>query len=233
MGIRDERLGFRIATVTRGDAGALATVMRFQCVECGELLDLIVSKAAHGNTNPEVIAQRAGRFGWKADAYRKNRCWCPRCAGPRKPKPAPVPIPEQGKVIPMTQAVPIREITAAQKQRVRSLLDKHFDDSIGAYLDGMTDLKVAEALGIPRTFVEQIRDAAYGPIRISPELSDARAALEALDKKIASAKEQFEKRTDQITKNFAKEIVDIVVDLTKTSTELSKRLDRIAAGKAA
>lgn len=214
MAINDDRLGFRIVTVRRGDAGGLVTAARYQCVECGELRDLRIRPGKP--LNAEGYANRMQEDGWQVDPWKKNRCWCPRCAGPRKPKPAPeaTPTSETRKVIPMTQAVPIREITAAQKQRVRSLLDKHFDDAIGAYLDGMTDLKVAEEVGIPRTFVEQIRDAAYGPIRISPEISDARAAIEALRKDIAT----------QAAK---------VAGLEAKAAEIASRIDRIATGKAA
>ena len=80
---------------------------------------------------------------------------------------------------------PIREITAAQKQRIRALLDKHFDDSAGAYLDAMSDQKVAEAVGVPRVHVETLREAAYGPIRVTPEMAEARAELEAVRKLLA------------------------------------------------
>lgn len=183
MGARDENLGFRLVSLARGEAGGLATVARFQCVECGAEHN---QRVASGRPlNPEGFAKRAQQDGWKADPWKRNRCWCPRCAGPR-PKAAATPNPEPGKVIPMAGHIaPISEITAAQKQRIRALLDKHFDDAAGAYLDAMSDQKIAEAVGIPRIHVEAVREAAYGPIRVTPEMAEARAELETVRKLLA------------------------------------------------
>lgn len=183
MGARHDNLGFRLVSLARGEAGGLSTVARFQCVECGAEHN---QRVASGRPlNPEGFAKRAQQDGWKADPWKRNRCWCPRCAGPH-PKAKAILNPEPGKVIPMAAHVaPIRDITAAQKQRIRALLDRHFDDSAGAYLDAMSDQKVAEAVGVPRVHVETLREAAYGPIRISPEMAEARAELEALRKLLA------------------------------------------------
>jgi hypothetical protein len=212
VGARDENLGFRLVSLVRGEAGGLSTVARFQCVECGETHDLRVSSGRP--LNAEGYAKRAQQDGWKADPWKRNRCWCPRCAGPR-PKAAAIPNLEPGKVIPMAAHVaPIRDITAAQKQRIRALLDRHFDDSAGAYLDAMSDQKVAEAVGIPRVHVETLREAAYGPIRISPEMAEARAELEAVRKLLTDAKAS-------------------IGDLERRVVAAEERVGRLAGSKAA
>jgi len=50
------------------------------------------------------------------------------------------------------------------------MLDKHFDDKAGHYLDGKSDQTIADELKVPRIFIERIREAAYGPIRVDPEV---------------------------------------------------------------
>lgn len=73
-----------------------------------------------------------------------------------------------------------REATPQQRTTIRNYLDKHFDDAAGAYLDGMSDQKIADAVNIPRVIVERMRDAAYGPIKVDPEVQAIRAELAAL-----------------------------------------------------
>jgi hypothetical protein len=184
----DPTLGFRLVTLRRADAGGASTLARFQCVECGATHDEHIISGRP--LNVEGLAKRAEAKGWKADARRRNRCWCPRCAGPTaKPK---TPDTGTGKVIPMApQVAPIRDITSDQRLRVRALLDKHFDDGPGAYLDGMSDEKVAEQAAVPRIHVERIREAAYGPIRITPEMAEARAELEELRKSLTDGAAQL------------------------------------------
>lgn len=78
----------------------------------------------------------------------------------------------------------VTTLTSDQRVRVRGYLDKHFDDSDGVYLDAMSDQKIAEALNVPRLLIEQMREAAYGPIRISPEVMEARSDVAGLKAKI-------------------------------------------------
>jgi len=151
--------------------GGMREVAQFVCVECGERGEVDTG----GTLAPDVIQSKAARIGWKLDAKKAGRTYCPKCAGPRKaaatPKPeTPMPAPP----------IPIREATNDQRVLIRNLLDKHFDDAVGAFLDGMTDATIAEKAGVPRVVVERIREAAYGPIRVDPEIQAIRAELAAL-----------------------------------------------------
>ena len=196
-------------SLRRGDEG-LSTVARFQCVECAATYDLKVQ--SDKPINPEGYAKRAQQDGWKADPWKRNRCYCPRCAGPQKKMNDP--NSELNKVVPLpVQPVP-REITPEARQRIRNLLDKHFDDGVGMYLDGMSDQRVSELANVPRAMVEQLREAAYGTIRVDPVLAELRQEAS----KLRADAEGIAKQADA---------------LLKQSAALASRVEKLAAGKAA
>lgn len=174
----DDGLGF-IKTSIPAAGGGYHGIARFLCVGCGATHD---QRLKSGEAcNPELLAKRACRDGWQAHSHRRARTYCPACLALR---PANDPNSELAKVIPMAKPVaeptPLREATPDQRVAIRSALDKSFDDSVGAYLDGMSDQRIAETVGVPRMVVERIREAAYGPIRVDPEMAAIRSAIEAL-----------------------------------------------------
>ena len=75
--------------------------------------------------------------------------------------------------------------TNDQRLAIRGHLDKSFDDKAGCYLDGLSDQRIAELVGVPRVVVEQIRDAGWGPVRVSPELAALRSDIAALKAQMA------------------------------------------------
>lgn len=166
-------------------------IARFVCARCPVELEVTPTWPL----NPEDIAKRAARYGWAADAYRKSEARCPACLTKRspgdKPDPKPPAPPQTAKVIPMTVAAidakpkPLPpEPTKEQRLKIRTLLDKHFDDSSGAYLDGYSDQRIGEEVGIPWAAVSKIREAAYGPIRVDPEVAGLRAEIKALQQAV-------------------------------------------------
>lgn len=220
-------LGFEIVNVNPTQPGR--QVARFVCNACRGHLDL---QMPGGRLNPEHQAKRAARHGWEADASRPSRVRCPECQGKAKPKrateaapvvsvePAPPPEPKQAEIIPMNASKPAATVTAIskpsadQRLQIRNLLDRHFDDATGGYLDGMSDQKVAEAANVPRIVVEQIRDAGWGPLRISPEVMELRAEL-------AKAGAELSRATAELHK------------LGTRVAELAGKVERIAGAAAA
>jgi hypothetical protein len=161
--------GFVFKTVST-DAGQ-RSVARFICSSCGDILDI----ANIGSKSPTFFVARAVRHGWAAHESKANRCYCPRClasspAQAREVKPVSIP----------TTTVGPRSPTTDERLKIRALLDKHFDDAIGEYLDGMNDEKIAAAVNVPRVLVSGIRDAAYGPVRVNPELREIQNRLNNL-----------------------------------------------------
>jgi hypothetical protein len=100
------------------------------------------------------------------------------------PMAAPPPTPQPSAPPSLIGSVQT-ELTQQQRLNARSLLDKHFDDGDGAYLDGWTDQKIADQVGAPRALISKLREVAYGPIRVDPELVGLRAALTDAERKLA------------------------------------------------
>lgn len=186
------------------DISGPRTVARLWCAQCGETLDLTLNS----NHNADAVERRARAKGWDCDKNRASRTLCPDCkARPRTvvrpipPKPPAAPRPVAAKpASPITMEIPmttVRPATPDERMRIRHKLDEVFDDSKGMYLDGSSDQRVAEDLKLPRKMIEQIREAAYGPIRTDPEIDQLRtdiAALIAQASTLANRLAEVEKR---------------------------------------
>ncbi|EME69899.1 hypothetical protein H261_10859 [Paramagnetospirillum caucaseum] len=102
----------------------------------------------------------------------------------------------------MTAITPaVRPATPDERMRIRHKLDGVFDDAKGMYLDGYSDQRVAEELKLPRKMIEQIREAAYGPIRTDPEIEQLRTDItslvsqaSALANRLAEVEKRFQPR---------------------------------------
>lgn len=181
------------------DTSGPRTVARLWCAACGETLDLPLTTSR----NADDIERRARAKGWDCDKNRASRTICPDCkAHPRPPVKVAVPKPTKPtkptirKEMPMTTPA-LRPATPDERMRIRHKLDEVFDDSKGMYLDGFSDQRVADGLKLPRKMIEQIREAAYGPIRTDPEIDQLRtdiAALIAQASTLANRLAEVEKR---------------------------------------
>lgn len=84
-----------------------------------------------------------------------------------------------------------RPLTHSERTKIRDLLEVNFDWNRGAYLNGFTDQKIATDLNVPRIHVENIRETAYGPIKVSPEFVKFQTELEQLTKQSQAIIEQI------------------------------------------
>lgn len=198
----EDRLGFNLA---RSVAPPHRFMARFTCRKCHQHIDV----AASDPLNPEVIAKRAAARGWKVDSHHASVTRCPAClveaVARRKGEPllkvvppAPAvaahpPISSTAPKEPAPMATPEtktpRGPTTEERIRIRNLLDKHFDDGAGCYLDDYSDQRVGEEARVPWAIVTRIREAAYGPIRVDPEMVAARAELAQLARDLKAAEE--------------------------------------------
>lgn len=207
---RPSRAGFDIKTVPYGDSHQPAVV--FTCKGCKVTH---TERFATGSLSPEHAAKRTRLLGWKVEPDRSSANECPKCIAKRraaaKGDKAPsvasplIPKQENANVVelpkPAAKPEPVvpREPTSQDRFRIRAVLDKQFDDVEGCYLDGYSDQRVGEELKLPWSFVQKIREAAYGPIRVDPEMVALRAehkrlseALEGIGKELAPLSEQVE-----------------------------------------
>lgn len=194
--------GYEVGKVAYGDGFQAAVI--FTCAECAETH---AERFPGGGLSPEYAAKRARLRGWVVEPRRHSGNRCPACIARTKPpkKAAPasapplIPIPQETtnvvelpKPAPKIVAAPPRQPTSQDRVRIRGMLDKTFDDGVGCYLDGYSDQKIGEELKLPWSFVQEIREAAYGPIRVDPEIAGLRAQLVGLGTKIeALMKEQY------------------------------------------
>lgn len=169
----------------------------FTC-ECGWSDNVKIARKGD-KTNNEATVKRAEDLGWNARVGSTD-AECPACVKSRKAaasgdRPAPK------ETTPMAEFVPTA-LTSEKRFEIRGFLDKHFDDQKGRYLDGMTDEKIAVKCGLARFHVETVREAAYGPIKVSPEQLAIERAIAPLEKHVAEASfalESYRKRTDDLS----------------------------------
>jgi hypothetical protein len=169
--------GYTIVSVRRGTR--MVSVAQFRCIACGGTTEVTLGGRA---TSAQVIANIAKLRGWQADPNRANRIYCPVCLG--EPVREDNTTQEVLMSNPPKSAEP-REPTPDERQRIRELLDKYFDDELGTYANGYSDDVIAAEVGVPRAIVTRIRDAGWGLIRQTPEIVEVRRELATLRKEYA------------------------------------------------
>jgi len=187
---------------------------RFTCHKCGTTLD--IPEAGTPAVQPSVYVRRANDRGWRADERHASSVVCPACQR-RKPndpeselKKALMNGTSHTNVTPL--APPVREPTAEDRTKIRGALDTHFDEMVGAYHDDWSDEKIATSLNVPRAWVERMREAAFGPIRLDPVLAGLRAEM-------AQAKRDLDAAKGMLAK------------LESTLMNLSSRIEKRVAGR--
>lgn len=175
---------FQIMRRREGDR--MVQVRRLFCAQCDAHHDITA-----GTLNVEQVAKRFRALGWDVDFRHIQAAICPTCSAKKamkeKTRMATTPAP----AAPENPAD--RAPTPDQRAAIRRLLDTHFDDKVGGYLDGYSDQRIGKDLSIPWSWVQQLREAAYGPIRIDPAVAEAQARLAALEAGLeAMAKAQQE-----------------------------------------
>lgn len=160
----------------------MSTVARFHCTSCDNTVELPVKSGYR--LNAEAVTKRAIRQGWIADAFRKSGTLCPDCQAVRKAARSPQPEPTEAEEAPVnitTRITPSaeapRKLNADQRLKVRSLLDAHFDDARGMYLDGYSDKRIGEEINVPWALIAEMREVAYGPIKIDQEILDLKTEI--------------------------------------------------------
>lgn len=164
-----------------------------QCATCPTVGKIPI---VHLGNNPEKIAKLYIRGEWDYDVHNPRRCFCPKCTKQRAIKageevermqkaPAPglkeaqrIQVLSPPKVIDMRNEIGIKALNPQQKADLRRELDSTFDDSVGRYLDGNSDHKISEKLGIPRIVVEEFRENFYGELQDDPEIRAFRQQLD-------------------------------------------------------
>jgi hypothetical protein len=196
---------YEVRTQFDQESGRYITLVRTWCIECGEAYDL---RWDTGGNHPDFIAKKFKQIGWQFDAYKPRKCVCAICLGARHnrslseelmPKSNSTaytpPTTDTAMVTVTNQAADLarRDMTAAQKHRVRTILDMQFDDEKGRYLEGYDDKRVGEEAGVPWAVVVEIRELAYGPLKDDPVIVQYKADVTSLRQEFTALTQRVEK----------------------------------------
>lgn len=152
-----------------------------------------------GHVPRAVVARYFSAGGWDTDVRAVR---CPTCVRERRKGESPK-QPEEVEV-PMVDVVPLpRKLSADEKFKVRTLLDKQFDETKGVYLADYSDQRIGKEADVPWANVRDIREAAYGPIKAVPVMDGLLSENRAL--------------------------TEIAADLARRSEELRAKVDDLAA----
>ena len=161
------------------------SVYRFHCSKCPAFYD--ISANTHtGRRNAEDLRRQMLRVGWDlGDKPEKDVCvTCIQARRKHKSK-------TTAEVIQMPKHVQIvsqhdgpREPTRDERRIIFAKLQDVYIDEKTGYGSGWSDRKLAEDLGVPRAWVERIRDENFGPIPVS---EDAVKQIEEAEKTLKDA----------------------------------------------
>lgn len=137
------------------------------------------------------------------------------------------PMPSERPAMKVIVAVgAVSPLAQADRQRIKTALDKHFDDGAGQYLDGKSDQIIADSLGVPRIHVERIREAAYGPIRVTPQMLSLKAEIEAHGNRITEAIKKAEFAIEA-----AGDLLNLLRERARDNDALASQVEALMAGR--
>jgi hypothetical protein len=177
------------------------------CRNCAKVENLSI-KTAYGLLPPVAIEKKFAQRGWEIG---NNDHWdvCPDCVAQRAVKPVLkiVPKAEEPSVEEVVEVKP-ELVVKTEPPRVMQRDDRRiiFEKLNAVYLDekrgydnDWSDHKVATDLGVPRAWVEQVREEMFGPINTNGDIEDFMKGVAelALYKKQL---EEFEKLRPELEK---------------------------------
>lgn len=190
--------GVVVKSVVHGDRRMPAQVV--QCGYCGA--EAPVLKTGKSLRPPELVRQVAVNNGWQWAKSGKHAC--PKCLKKFKAK----------KMAASNSNAP-REMQPSDKRAIFREVDANYDDVNQRYLGAATDQEIAKKIGVPRKWVETVREADFGPSGVNEEMH-----------KVASVLGELTSRTREAT-NLAMEAAAVAEKLQIECETLRKRLDAI------
>lgn len=213
-------------------------VATIRCRHCGEH-DTISLKMGASLLPPAAIEKKFTQKGW---AVGSNENWdtCPNCVNKYTAKPAltivpkePTPVVEEVTPMKPEPKLVVTEPRAMQRDDRRIIFEKlngvYLDEKRG-YDPEWSDHRVATDLGVPRIWVEQVREEMFGPVATNPNIEAFTKGLKELSayKDQLSEVENVRKQLDQLRTliggiNIAS-MLDRINKLEKLSTEVKKHI---------
>jgi hypothetical protein len=152
---------------------------RVQIIACACGRNAMVKDEVARGSGFTAAAAQFRRLGWRVAGKRRDDT-CPDCiAGrpvpvlkPKGPKMTTTKAAGQPGVALGVSAAPPRQPTFEDWRRIREVLDVDYDDVAGRYREALNDRIVSERLLVPRAWVTEERERAYGPERCEADTRD-------------------------------------------------------------
>lgn len=157
-----------------------AHFMTLHCDHCRATERRRLRKA---NLPPDAIARFMRNVGWEVDAKCRHAT-CPKC---------------QKKGATVTEIS--SEALKRQRQMFR-LLDEFFDADAGRFAKGWSDEKIAEQTGLSASAVRKAREAAYGALKINPEVAKLTEDLADLRERYGSQITELESMVAELRREM-------------------------------
>lgn len=202
--VKNERYGngyCRVATLICGDCGAVESVR---------------VNAARTLLPDEVIDKKFVQHGWRVGSHAKDDR-CPKCVAAKKGKTVL-------KVVPPSETPPRTMGRDDRRIIFEKLNDTYVDEKTG-YDSGWSDHRVASDLGVPRKWVENVREEMFGSVGTNAEMTEFLAKCET---DIVEAKrflEEARKSREEVERILSN---PLFASLTVINDKVS-RLDKLAA----
>ena len=186
----------KVEVVRRNKGQHYVTVGAIRCATAGCTEWVEFTQVSANHLPMEAFAQFARNRGWKWSNAGAHQC--PAHQRKRAPQEVEVKDDHDAQTVKLAKslgnlplaaaALPPREPTPADNRRVMDALDSAFDEKIGRYVDvGGSDATLATKLGVPRKWVEDVREKFFGPIKTDPEREKLLADLAALRASVKTA----------------------------------------------
>lgn len=174
-------------------------VHRIACSECPTNHEISANTYC-GSLATEDLLRRWARAGWVVGA-KPNADLCPSCAAAKRkarrikagahvpPEPAPVAILDLSEPAPMSPTnvhhlpvivEPPVEMGRDDRRIIFAKLDEVYLSADKGYSAGWTDHRIATDLGVPRAWVERVREEMFGPARDNEDIRELREHFAAL-----------------------------------------------------
>lgn len=203
-----------------------------KCRECG-VEDVIGIKAAAALMPPVAIAKKFNQRGWDIGS---NEHWdtCPKCIAKKKQEKPALKIVAKTEhteqVDTMIKAEPPRTMGREDRRIVFEKLNGVYLDEKRGYDTGWSDHRVAVDLGVPRAWVEQVREEMFGPVNTNLDIQEflkAARDLQEIKTQISSLialRDQLENIKTAIGGVNLVSVLDRIAKLEKTAAEVRKHI---------
>ncbi len=205
-------------------------IAAIKCRECGAE-DTMGIKGGAALMASAAISKKFSQRGWDIGP---NEQWdiCPSCIAKKKQeKPALKIVPRiEEKNSLVVKPEPPRVMGREDRRIIFEKLNGVYLDEKRGYEAGWSDNKVALDLGIPRAWVEQVRDEMFGPINSNPEISDFLKAVKELQElkaqvaSLSTLRDQLENIKVAINGVNLASILDRINKMEKMATEVKKHI---------